>query len=49
MAEKRLEAALDAVRTVRPAADKLYAALTDEQKAEVNGMRRGWRGERGRN
>jgi hypothetical protein len=28
MAEKRLEAALDAVRTVRPAADKLYAALT---------------------
>lgn len=49
MTEKRLEAALDAVRTVRPAADKLYSALTDEQKAEVNGMRRGWGGGRGRN
>src|ERR1700682_782626 len=41
MAEKRLEAALDAVRTVRPAADKLYASLSDEQKATVNGMRGG--------
>ena len=39
MAEKRLEAALDAVRIVRP--DKLYAALSDEQKAEADGMRRG--------
>ena len=46
MAEKRLEAALDAVRTVRPAADRLYAALSDEQKAEVNGVRRGWGGGR---
>jgi LTXXQ motif family protein len=41
MAEKRLEAALDAVRTVRPAAEKLYASLSDEQKATVNGMREG--------
>jgi LTXXQ motif family protein len=41
MAEKRLEAALDAVRTIRPAADKLYASLSDEQKAAVNGMRVG--------
>jgi LTXXQ motif family protein len=41
VAEKRLEAALDAVRTVRPAADKLYASLSDEQKAIVNGMREG--------
>jgi LTXXQ motif family protein len=44
MAEKRAEAALDALRTVRPAADKLYAALSDEQKAELNGLRRHWRG-----
>jgi hypothetical protein len=39
MAEKRLEAALDGIRTVRPAAEKLYANLSDEQKAAVNGMR----------
>jgi hypothetical protein len=44
MAEKRAEAALDALRTVRPAADKLYAALSDEQKAELNGLRGRWRG-----
>jgi len=37
MAEKRAEAALEALRTVRPAADKLYAVLSDEQKAELNG------------
>jgi hypothetical protein len=42
MAEKRVEAALDALRTVRPAADKLYAALADEQKAELNGLRHRW-------
>jgi hypothetical protein len=41
MAEKRVEATLDAVRTVRPAADKLYAVLSDEQKAQMNGLRRG--------
>jgi hypothetical protein len=40
MAEKRVEATLDAVRTIRPAADKLYAALSDEQKAQMNGLRR---------
>ena len=51
MAEKRLEAALEAIRIVRPAADKLYASLADEQKAVMNGMRvgRGWGdGDRGR-
>ena len=41
MAEKRLEAELAAVRTLRPAAEKLYASLSDEQKADVNGMRDG--------
>jgi LTXXQ motif family protein len=41
MGEKRLEAALDAIRTVRPAAEKLYASLSDDQKAAVNGMREG--------
>jgi hypothetical protein len=43
MAEKRAEAALDALRTLRPAADKLYAALSDEQKATINGLRRRWK------
>jgi LTXXQ motif family protein len=42
MAEKRAEAALDALRILRPAADKLYAALSDEQKATINGLRRRW-------
>lgn len=53
-AEVALAAALEAVRTVRPAADKFYATLTDEQKAVVAKMgpgrrhghhwgRRGWR------
>jgi hypothetical protein len=46
MAEKRLEAALDAVHSVRPAADKLYATLSDEQKATMNGLRRGGGGSR---
>jgi hypothetical protein len=41
MAEKRLEAELAAVRTLRPAAEKLYASLSDEQKAGVNGVREG--------
>jgi hypothetical protein len=48
MAEKRLEAALDAVHTVRPATDRLYASLSDEQKAAVNGLRGGWDGIRPR-
>jgi LTXXQ motif family protein len=42
MAEKRAEATIDALRIVRPAADKLYAALSDEQKATINGLRRRW-------
>jgi hypothetical protein len=44
--EKRLDAMLQAVKTVRPAFDAFYATLTDEQKAELNkaGPRRwGWR------
>lgn len=45
--EKRLEAMLTAVKTVRPAFDAFYNSLTDEQKARLNsaGPRRwGWRG-----
>jgi LTXXQ motif family protein len=44
--EKRLDAMLQAVKTVRPAFDAFYATLTDEQKAELNkaGPRHwGWR------
>jgi hypothetical protein len=44
--EKRLEAMLTAVKTVRPAFDAFYATLTDEQKARINsgGPRHwGWR------
>jgi hypothetical protein len=36
--EKRLEGMLQAVRTVRPALDVFYAALTDEQKARLNSV-----------
>ena len=43
LAEQRTEAALEALRIVRPAVDKLYAVLSDEQKAELNGLRRRWR------
>jgi hypothetical protein len=45
--EKRMEAMLAAVKTVRPAFDAFYATLTDEQKARLNsaGPRRwGWHG-----
>ena len=51
--EKRLDAMLLAIKTVRPAFDAFYATLTDEQKARINsgGPRRwgwhGWRGWRG--
>lgn len=48
--EKRMEAMLAAIKTVRPAFDALYATLSDEQKARINtgGPRRwGWRGWRG--
>ena len=44
--EKRLEAMLEAVKTVRPAFDSFYAALTDEQKArlaEAGPREWGWR------
>ena len=35
--EKRLDAMLQAVKTVRPALDAFYATLSDEQKADLNG------------
>ena len=44
--EKRLEAMLQAVKSVRPALEAFYATLSDEQKASLNtGSRRGryWR------
>ena len=34
--EKRMEAMLSAIKTVRPAFDAFYATLTDEQKASLN-------------
>jgi len=55
--EAGLAARLDAVRGVRPAAEKFYASLSDEQKTKLSEMgekRRGWgrhgpdRGDRGR-
>ncbi len=48
MMEAKLAAELDAVRTVRPAADKLFATLSDDQKKALlaqNGG--GWRGQHG--
>jgi LTXXQ motif family protein len=36
--ERRLEAMLEAVRTVKPALDEFYGTLTDEQKARLNMM-----------
>jgi LTXXQ motif family protein len=44
--QTQLEASLEAVKTVRPAAEKFYVALNDEQKAKLN-EHRGWRGKRG--
>jgi hypothetical protein len=44
--QAQLEASLDAVKTVRPAAEKFYTALNDDQKAKFN-EHRGWRGKRG--
>ena len=44
--EKRLDAMLQAVKTVRPALEAFYATLSDEQKAGLNvdsGRRRFWR------
>jgi hypothetical protein len=43
--EKRMEAMLEAIKTVRPAFDAFYAAMSDEQKARLDtvGPRRwGW-------
>ncbi|HYY39360.1 MAG TPA: Spy/CpxP family protein refolding chaperone, partial [Xanthobacteraceae bacterium] len=37
--EKRLEAALGAVKTMRPALTKFYDSLGDEQKARFNSLR----------
>lgn len=48
--EKRLDAMLTAIKTVRPAFDAFYATLTDAQKARIDkgGPRHwGWRGWRG--
>lgn len=42
--EAALAAQLDAVRTVRPAADKFYAALSDEQKKAFSTRERGGMG-----
>jgi hypothetical protein len=44
--QTQLEASLEAVKTVRPAAEKFYVALNDDQKAKLN-EHRGWRGKRG--
>lgn len=48
--ETGLAARLDALRTVRPAANKFYATLSDEQKAKVAemglGRGHGWHGRR---
>jgi hypothetical protein len=44
--EKRMEAMLQAIKTVRPAFDAFYNSLTDEQKAKLSatspGARRFW-------
>lgn len=44
--EKRMEAMLQAIKTVRPAFDAFYGSLTDEQKSKLNatssGARRFW-------
>ena len=42
--QARLEASIDAIKTVRPAAEKFYASLSDEQKAALVEHRgHGWR------
>ena len=35
-ADKRLDAAFSGIRKLRPLAEKFYATLNDEQKAETN-------------
>lgn len=41
-AEAMTAATLEAIKTVRPAAEKFYAQLTDEQKASLTPERKGW-------
>ena len=36
--EKRLDAALAGIRRLKPAAEKFYATLNDEQKAEASSL-----------
>ena len=38
--EKRLDALLQAARTVQPALSEFYASLTNEQKAQFNALGR---------
>lgn len=42
--EKMLAASLEAIRTIRPSAEKLYASLSEEQQTKLRKMRgkRGW-------
>ena len=45
MMERRMDTAVQAVKTVRPAFDAFYAALDDQQKAKVDELgpkRSGW-------
>ena len=44
--EKRLQAMIDAAKTVKPALDSFYASLTDEQKARFNRIGRPTRANR---
>ena len=37
-AEKRLDATLNGARKLKPVAEKFYATLNDEQKAQVNSL-----------
>jgi hypothetical protein len=42
-AEKRLDATLSGARKLKPVAERFYATLNDEQKAQVNNLV-DWRG-----
>jgi hypothetical protein len=44
--ERRVTGLLDALKIIRPAYDKFYASLDDQQKARLDGLgpgRHGWR------
>jgi hypothetical protein len=44
--ERRVAALLDALKIIRPAYDKFYASLDDQQKARMDALgpgRHGWR------